>query len=214
MRRLLLAVPLAVLSVVGWHTANALAQDSKTTRGTVTAMAGDSVTVKVGTTDMKFTVDANTRVQAPGAGTKTRAAATAGKPGAALSDIVKVGQAVEVSYSEMGGMLHAASIKRVISADPAGASSKSSTGKVTAVSATSLAISGSASGGATFAQTFTIDPKTNVTGRGAGTAAAAKGGKTVATDLIGVGDTVNVSYREEGTTLHASGVRVTAKAAK
>jgi len=214
MRRLLLAVPLAALSIVGWPTTHALAQDTKTTRGTLTAMAADSVTVKVGTTDMKFTVDAKTNVQAPGAGTKTRQATSEGKTGPKLSDVLKVGEAVEVSYTEMGGMLHAATIKRVTSPGNAGAPGKTATGKVTAVSATSLAIAGSGSGGSTFTQTFTIDPKTTVTGRGAGTAAAAAGGKIAATELIGVGDTVSVSYREEGTTLHASAVRVTAKAAK
>ena len=214
MRRLLLAVPLAALSVVGWPTTHALAQDTKTARGTLTAMAADSVTVKVGTTDMKFSVDAKTNVEAPGAGGKAREAAAAGKTGPKLADVLKVGQPVEVTYRDMGGTLHAAAIRRVLSAGNAGDPGKTSRGKVTAVSATSLTIAGSLSGGATFTQTFTIDPKTNVTGRGAGTAAAAKGGRIVATDLIGMGDMVSVSYREEGATLHASSVRVTAKAAK
>jgi hypothetical protein len=214
MRRLLLAVPLAALSVIGWPTTHALAQGTKTTRGTLTAMVADSVTVKVGTADMKFSVDEKTKVQAPGAGGKMRQAVTAGKTGPKLADLLKVGDAVEVSYSDAGGALHAATLRKVASAGDAGAPGKTSTGKVTAVSATSLAIAGSASGGATFSQTFTIDPKTRVTGRGAGTKAAATGGKVVATDLIGVGDTVSVSYREEGAALHASSVRVTAKAAK
>ena len=71
MRRLLLAVTLTALSVVGWPT-HAIAQDAKTSRGTLTAMGADSVTVKVGMTDMKFMVDAKTSVEASGAGTKTR----------------------------------------------------------------------------------------------------------------------------------------------
>jgi hypothetical protein len=213
MRQLLLAIPLAALSVVGWST-QALAQDTKTTRGTVTALTADSLTVKVGSTDMKFGVDDKTHVEARGAGTQARQAAAAGKAGPKLADVIHVGEAVKVSYHDMGGTLHAADITVVPSAGNAGAPGKTSTGKVTAVSATSLSIAGSASGGASFTQTFTIDPKTSVTGRGAGTAAAAKGGKTVATDLIAMGDTVSVSYREEGSTLHASTVRVTAKAAK
>jgi hypothetical protein len=214
MRRLFLAIPLAALSVVGWPTAHALAQDTKTARGTLTAMAADSVTVKVGAADMKFSVDDKTKVEAPGAGGKARQAAAAGKAGPKLAEVLTVGQAVEVSYHDMAGTLHAAAIRRVSSVGNAGAPGKTSTGKVTAVSATSLTIAGTASGGVTFTQTFTIDPKTTVTGRGAGTAAAAKGGRTVATDLIGMGDTVNVSFREEGATLHASSVRVAAKAAK
>ncbi len=214
MRRLLLAVPLAALSVVGWPTTHALAQDTKTARGTLTAMAADSVTVKVGAVDMKFSVDDKTKVEAPGAGGTARQAAAAGKAGPKLADVLVVGQAVEVSYHDMGGALHAAAIRRVSSVGTAGAPGKTSAGKVTAVSATSLTIAGTASGGATFTQTFTIDPKTSVTGRGAGTAAAAKGGRIAATDVIGMGDTVSVSFREEGAMLHASSVRVTAKGAK
>jgi hypothetical protein len=213
MRQLLLAIPLAALSVVAWST-HARGQDTKTARGTLTVMSADSVTVKVGTTDMKFSVDDKTLVQARGAGTKTREAVAAGKPGPKLVDLLSVGDAVEVSYHDVGGTLHAASITRVPSPGNGGAPGKTSVGKVTAVSATSLTIAGSASGGASFSQTFTIDSKTTVTGRGAGTAAAAQGGRTVATDLIAMGDSVSVSFREEGATLHASRVRVTAKAAK
>ena len=214
MRRLLLAVPLAALSVVGWPTTHALAQDTKTSRGTLTAMAADSVTVKVGMTDMRFSVDEKTSVEASGAGTRTRQAAAAGKAGPKLGELLKVGDAVEVSYHDVAGSLHAARIRKVSTPGSAGVPGKTSAGKVTAVSATSLTIAGSAGGGAAFTQTFAIDPKTNVTGRGAGTAAAKAGGTVVATDLIGMGDTVSVSYREEGAMLHASNVRVTAKAAK
>ena len=213
MRRLFFGVTVVAL-LVGWSIPQVQAQSTKTARGTLTAMTADSVTVKVGTTDMKFSVDDKTNVEAPGAGTKSRQATAAGKSGPKLAEVLSVGQAVEVSYHEMNGAMHAAAIKRVPTAGAAGAPGKSSIGKVTAVSASSLAISGSSSGGATFTQTFTIDPKTVVTGRGAGSAAAAKGGKTVATDLVAVGDTVSVSYREDGATLHANNVRVTAKAAK
>ena len=214
MRRLLLAVPLAALSIVGWPTTHALAQETKNARGTLTAMTADSVTVTVGATNLTFKVDDKTQVEAAGAGGKTRQAAAAGKPGPKLEELLKVGQAVAVSYHDVGGTLHAATIKRVTSSGNAGAPATRSTGKVTAVSATSLTIAGSASSGSTFTQTFTIDPKTSVIGPGAGTAAAAKGGRTVATEVIGMGDTVSVSYREEGAMLHASSVRVTAKAAK
>ena len=74
--------------------------------------------------------------------------------------------------------------------------------------------SGSSGGGATFDQTFTIDSKTKVVGRGAGTKSAAAGGKVAITDLIAAGDKVSVSFHDMGGTLHASEVRVTAKATK
>jgi hypothetical protein len=77
---------------------------------------------------------------------------------------------------------------------------------VTAVSQTSLSISGSSSGGASFTQTYTIDGNTKVVAEGAGTAAAK--GKVTITDLVQKGDRVTVTYKPSGTTLHASEVRV------
>src|SRR5207237_97547 len=148
--------------------------------------------------------------------TKGKAAQRAGMAGPKLSEVVKVGDAVEVSYHDMSGTLHAAKIREVASpgaATAAEAASKTANGTVKSVSATSLSISGSGGGGATFDQTFTIDAKTKVVGRGAGTAAAAKGGKTVITDLVATGDKVSVSFHDMGGTLHAAEVRVTAKAA-
>jgi hypothetical protein len=214
MRRTFLALALGALVVAG--TTPAFAQPTKTARGTVTAMAADSINVKVQNVDMKFVVDGKTTVEARGAGTKSKAAQRAGMSGPKLSEVVKVGEAVEVSYHDMSGTLHAAKIRAVASPGPATAAeaaSKSSMGTVKAVTATSLSISGSSGGGATFDQTFTIDAKTKVVGRGAGTAAAKKGGKVAITDLVATGDKVNVSFHDMGGTLHAAEVRVTAKAA-
>ena len=217
MRRTFVALALGALVVAGWPTTQAFAQDTKTARGSVTAMAADSITVKVQSVDMKFVVDGKTTVEARGAGTKSKAAQAAGMAGPKLGDVVKVGDAVEVSYHDMGGTLHAAKIRAVASPGPAtaaAAASKTSNGTVKSVAATSLSISGTAGGGATFDQTFVIDAKTKVVGRGAGTAAAAKGGKTAITDLVAAGDKVTVHFHDMGGTLHAAEVRVTAKAAK
>jgi hypothetical protein len=178
-------------------------------------MAADSINVKVQGVDMKFAVDSKTTVEARGAGTKSRAAQRAGMAGPKLSEVVKVGDAVEVSYHDAGGTLHAAKIRAVADPGPATASaaaSKTASGTVKSVTPTSMSISGSAGGGATFDQTFTIDAKTKVVGRGAGTAAAAKGGKTAITDLVATGDKVSVSFHDMGGTLHAAEVRITAKA--
>ena len=212
MRRTLLA--LAVLAVAAWPATHAFAQDAKKVTGTVTAMAADSVSVKVANVDMKFAVDAKTTVEASGAGTKAAAAMKAGAAGPKLADVVKVGQNVEVTYHEMGGTNHAAMIRRVSSPGASPAASTRSSGKVTAVAADSMSISGTSGGGASFSQTFTIDSKTKVTGKGAGTAAAAKGGKVVVTDIVHTGDTVSVSFHDMGGTLHAASITVTMKAAK
>lgn len=197
------------------------AQDTKSARGTVIAMAVDSVSVKAGDRELKFTVDAKTIITTEGGGTATREAATAGKPGPKLADLVKVGDAVEVSYHDVKGTMHAARIRRVTDAGAGGgtvsdkgaaAKTETSNGTVDEVSASSLTISGSAAGGATFKQTFVIDGNTKVVAQGAGTAAAASGGKLVITDAVGKGDRVTVMYHQTGSALHAAEVRVRQKA--
>ena len=217
MKRTLIALALGAIAVAGWPTTQLLAQETKMARGTVTALAADSVTVKVGDQEMKFSVDSKTSVEATGAGTQARKAEAAGKAGPKLTDVVKVGQPVAVSYRDMGGMLHASRIRAVASAGPAGGGvapeTKTANGTVKSIAATSMTISGSSGSGATFTQTFTIDGTTKVIGRGAGTAAAAAGGKTAVTDLVGNGDRVSVTYHTSGNTLHAAEIRVTSKAA-
>jgi len=211
MRPTLVAFALALALVHSQGSALAQAA-AKTARGTVTAMSADSVTVKVATVDMMFTVDAKTTVVASGGSTKERAAQAAGAAGPKLADVIKVGQPVSVRYTSTGTTHHASTITAVSSAgaDPA-AGSKTSNGTVDAVSATSMTISGS-TGPAKFNQTFTIDSNTKVVGKGAST--ATKGARVVITDLVGKGDQVGVSYRMSGTALHATEVRVTTKAAK
>jgi hypothetical protein len=216
MRRTFAALALGALVLAGWPTTPAFAQGTKTARGSVAALAADSINVKVQNVDMKFVVDSKTTVEARGAGTKSKAAQRAGMAGPKLSDVVKVGDAVEVSYHDVGGTLHASKIRAVADPGPAtaaAAASKTSSGTVKSVSPTSMSISGTAGGGATFDQTFTIDAKTKVIGKGAGTAAAAKGGKVAITDLVAAGDRVSVSFHDMGGTLHAAEVRVTTKAA-
>jgi uncharacterized protein DUF5666 len=207
MRPLVLALPLAVLAFVALPVRQAAAQTT-TSRGTLTAMTADSITVKVGTTDMKFTVDPKTTVEAPGGGTKERQAQAAGKPGAKLSDVLKVGDAVEVSHTAAN---HATMIRKVSSPGSGGVPAKSATGTVTAITASSMSIEGTSGGGAKFTQTFSIDSKTHVVARGASTTLA--GGAPI-TNAVGKGDRVSVEFDEVGGSPHATEVRVTMKAAK
>jgi hypothetical protein len=217
MRRTLVALPLALVAVITLHSTPVGAQD-KTARGTVTAMAGDSLTVKAADGDMKFMVDLSTKVIAPGAGTRAGRAAAAGQAGPTLSEVVKVGQAVEVSYTGMGASMHATQIRAVASASGGGASAggaktQTASGTVSSVSLTSITIGGGAGGGAKFTRTFVVDTATNVVARGAGTAAEKAGGRTAITDLIANGDRVSISYTATGGMNHASEIRVTGKAA-
>jgi hypothetical protein len=84
-------------------------------------MTANSVTVKVATVDMTFTVDSKTNVVAAGGGTKERAAQAAGAAGPKLADIIKVGQPVSVRYRDIGTTHHASSITAVssVGAEPA-----------------------------------------------------------------------------------------------
>ena len=218
MKRTLIALALVALAATGWPAARLAAQEAKTARGTVTAVAADSVTVKVADHDMTFSIDNKTNVEAVGAGTKTRKAQAAGAAGPKLTEVVKVGQPVAVSYTETGGSNHATRIRAISSvgartaATAGSTAAKTANGTVKSVAANSMTISGSSGSGATFTQTFTIDGTTKVIGKGAGTASAAAGGKTVVTDLISNGDHVAVSYHASGNALHAAEIRVTTKA--
>jgi predicted RNA-binding protein with TRAM domain len=214
MRRPLLLVSLVVLSLVMWAP-HATAQDTKMARGTITAMTGNSITVKVDGKDTTFNIDAKTDVTASGAGTATRKAEAAGKPGVTLSEVFKVGENVEVRYHEAG--MHATSIRRVRTAGSGGTtasepSSETINGRVDSVTSSALTVTSDAGGGATAKQTFTIDGTTKVIAHGAGTAAAARGGKVVITDHVGVGDRVTVTFHKTGSTMHAAEIRVREKA--
>ncbi|HEX8027036.1 MAG TPA: hypothetical protein VF491_01170 [Vicinamibacterales bacterium] len=207
-----------VLLVAGLgFTAQIGAQDTKSARGTVTAVGGDSITVKVAERELKFVVDPKTVLTASGAGTAERKADATGKPGLRVGDFVKPGDAVEVAYHE--ATMHASNIRRVTSAGSGGGStsgdrSESANGTVDAISGTTLAISGSTGGSGTFKQSFAVDGSTRVIAMGASTASAAKGGKVVLADFVGVGDQVTVNYHKVGAGLHADEVRVRSKAAK
>ena len=215
MRPTLFALTLMALSVIWGPTAPAIAQDAKVARGTITAIGGQSVRVKVGDHDMTFNVDSKTTVEARGASTQSRRAVAAGKPGPNLAQVLQTGQSVAVTYHDMAGTLHATDIKAVAKAGASNTSAKAamtSSGVVKSIGADWITINGHSGGGSSFEQTFKIDPGTKVVGKGAGTAVAAKGGKAPFTDLVASGDHVSVSYHKMGTALLASDVTVTMKA--
>ena len=210
----LLGMSLLTLAVVLAFPRSSPAQN-KTARGTVSAVAGDSITVNVGGTEMKFMVDPKTMVTAAGAGTKARAAAAAGQPGPKLTELLKPGEAVLVTYAEMGSMNHASQIQVVpsagagggsVSADkPAAPATRNTDGVVKSVSASSLTITASGKD-----VTFAIDQSTRVVGTGASTKTQAAGGRIAFTDLVATGNRVSVSHTEAGGTMKATEVRVTA----
>jgi hypothetical protein len=208
MRRFVFAVPVVAVAFLAWLTVEATAQTTRTSRGTVTALAGDVLTVRTDGQEMKFAVDAKTRVVATGGSTASRKAEVAGTAGPKLSDLIQVGQAVEVTYMEAGGMMRATDIRRVSDAGGGAAKEDSVTGTVDSISGNMLTITGSMGPDVTFKQVIGFDSATKIVAEGAGTAAAKSGGKLVLTDQLGPGDRVTVTYQAKGNTLHASEIRV------
>jgi hypothetical protein len=214
MSRVVGAMTVALLLAVAFPSWTS-AQD-KTATGTISSVSGSSLVVKVGAQDMTFAVDAKTVVETRGAGTADRKATAAGAAGPKITELLKAGQNVEVTYMAMGATNHATKVRSITSLPAGGGAmaapaekTMSSTGTVTAVGAGTMTINASSG-----AQTFAVDGSTKVVGQGAGTATAAAGGKMSFSDLVGVGDRVSVSYHQTGATMHAAEVRVTAKAKK
>src|SRR5437762_13975756 len=174
-RGFLTAVMFLVLTAPGWVPPLLAGQETKMARGTVSSVAGDTITVKVADKDLKFNVDNKTTVEARGAGTKNAHAQALGMPGPKISEVLNTGEAVEVSYTDMAGTLRASRVRAVSSVGSASESTseakpatKTASGTVKSVAADSLMVSGT--GGKDM--TFAIDPSTKVVGRGAGTKAA------------------------------------------
>ena len=224
MRQLVVGVVAGVF-LLSSGVGTASAQPTKSVSGTVTAVGPDSLTVKVNDHDMKFAVDKTTEVIARGGTTAERAAKAEGKSGPALSTMLKAGQRVEVKYHEAA--MHAASIRVLPGAAPAAPAaaaapaptagekekpkSETVSGTVTSMTGTSLTVKTSAG-----ESTFAIDAKTKIIGTGLGTKtqeAAAAGKKQVLSDVVGVGDSVSVSYHDMAGAKQASEVRVRTKAA-
>jgi hypothetical protein len=118
MQTAVLAVSFAALSIILSPAPYALAQEAQVARGAVTRVGGASLTVKVRDHEMLFAIDSKTSIEAPGAGTRQRAAEAAGKPGPTLADVVRVGQPVAVTYYDLNGALHASKVRAVTPVSP------------------------------------------------------------------------------------------------
>ena len=107
MKRLMF-VALAVLGLsVAAQPIAVHAQKAKamTASGSVKSVSGDSLTITSGGKDMTFKIDGTTKFVGKGLGTK----AAGGKITA--TDAVAANDRVSVTYHDMGGTLHAASVR-------------------------------------------------------------------------------------------------------
>jgi hypothetical protein len=207
MKRIRLVVPVLAVLVVGW--AAGVSAQTKEARGTVVSVSDSSLTVKVAGNDMKFAVDAKTIVGAPGAGRATRDAQGKGAPGIKLTTVVKTGSGVVVMYREAAGANVATEIRSVPGAASAATADGDgiANGKVKSATNTALVITDNGKD-----MTFAVDKATKVVAKGAGTATSAAGGSIAFSKLVGVGDTVSVSYAGTGAAMRATEVRITLKA--
>jgi hypothetical protein len=114
---LAVALALVALPIVVQADQGASAPKPKTlsAMGTVSAVTADSLTVKSKTDSWTFTVDKTTTVNAKGATHKTAELKKDGKP-STLPEFVKVGDAVTVTYHDLGATKHASAIRVTASA--------------------------------------------------------------------------------------------------
>ena len=83
---------------------------AQTASGAVSAISGNTLTIKGAGGDMTFTVDENTTVSGSGVGTEAKKLMTAGKK-SSLTEFLKEGDSVAVTYHESGGSKHASVIR-------------------------------------------------------------------------------------------------------
>ena len=196
---------LGTASIVVLAPSTAVAQ-SKEVRGQVLAVSDSSLAVQAGDRALNFLIDEGTLIEAKGAGTRTRQAKAAGKDSAGikLTDYVRVGNAVLVSYREVDGKNRALSIRSIASAGSGGGeAAKNVQGKVKSISGSRLILD---QGGRDM--TFTIDRETDVLARGATRATKQAGGSIPITDIVHAGDIVTVQYRDVNGSMKAFEVQV------
>jgi len=111
----LLGIPLFVVLVLGLTVGvRSAAAQNKTAKGTIKAVSADSMTVTDAGKDMTFAVDKDTKVQAKGAGTATKAAGGA----IAITSLLAAGDKVQVTYGGTGSAMHAISVRVTQKASP------------------------------------------------------------------------------------------------
>ena len=93
--------------VVQAQAKKASAGKSMSASGTVKSVSGNSLVVSAGGKDMTFTLDSATKFTGKGLSTKTKAAGGT----IAATEAVHEGDMVSVSYHDMSGTMHAASVR-------------------------------------------------------------------------------------------------------
>jgi len=179
---------------------------SKEARGTVSAVAERSITVKVGAQEMTFVADRETHLEVQReAKDFQQAKAPLAKPN--VNDYFAPGNVVLVRYQDDSGRHHALDIRRAGSTGAGGGSisepAKIATGKVKAITSSQLTLDANGR-----ESVFAITGDTGVLKKGATRATKAAGGSTPITTFVHAGDSVSISYSESAGRATASEVRV------
>ena len=182
-RFVMLAVGITV-AVLG-ATGQAGAQ-TREARGTISAVAERSVTVKVGAQELTFFVDHETHLEVRRAAKDLQQAkAPSAEPN--VNDYFAPGNVVLVRFQDVNGRHHALDIQRVGSTGAGGGSisepARIATGTVKAITPSQLTLG--ANGGESI---FAITKDTDVLKKGATSAAKAAGGPTPITTFVRAGD--------------------------
>jgi len=204
-----LALGTALVVVVGHATAEA---QNKEFRGSTVAVSDSSLTVKAGEQTLSFVMNKGTRVEARGAGTRTRQAEGVGKsPAIKVTDYVKAGDPVLVSYRQADGKNLALTVRPISSAGTSGPAAVDSTtnvqAKVKSISGNTLILDQNGRD-----VTFAVDRETDVLAVGGTHATKRAGGALPITDLVHTGDIVRVEYREAGGSKKALEIQVKGRA--
>ena len=179
---------------------------NKEIRGSAVAVADSLLTVKAGEETLTFVINKDTLVEANGASTRTRRAEAAGKsPAIKVTDYVKAGDPVLVSYRPADGRNIAIWVRPISAVGTTGAaeSFKNVQAKVKSISGNALILDQDGRD-----MRFTLDRNTDVVAVGATRATKQAGGSVPITDLVHAGDIVRVEYREAGGSLMAVGIQV------
>jgi uncharacterized protein YxeA len=111
----LLTVAVPAAAYAGQDKKKEAAPKTMNAMGSVTAVSGTSLTVKGKDAEWTFTIDKDTKVVGKGASTKTAEMKKEGKA-TTITDFVKEGDQVRVSYHDMGATKHAANVTVTASA--------------------------------------------------------------------------------------------------
>jgi hypothetical protein len=118
-----LAVAALVVGLGVGTAAQKTQENTLTAIGSVSKIAGDSLTIDAGKGKaMQFVTNTDTMVKVSAGGAKAQAARQEGKKGLKITEVVHVGDQVFVRYSEVGGKMVASEVdvreRRPASAQP------------------------------------------------------------------------------------------------